>query len=487
VSAHKKNWVFRSGMNNPKYLSDANHGALACTSCHGGVDGTSDRAAAHAGRLAIPDAAKCATCHGDVATLAAGSLHTTLRGYETVLAGRGFDLAAGTTSRARYDAQCTKCHAAVESAAGAEAACGQCHVSIPATAGGGLASGHRMRRTPDMVNQCTACHGSRVKDEYFGLNGALQARNRQYAATLAANDPFTAALQPDVHRKAGMSCDACHPAAETHGAGVAAGIDRYGITGRTACTDCHAPQATNPYHSTGHVASMSCQVCHAQPYKNCFSCHTQESAGGAAYFTNNVTDPTRAARWPSLQPAWAAGTTYAAGATVSYAGSAWTSLQAGNAGHAPDEAGSAWWTAATGEAPGDALVTFRAGRNPQYGVVPGAKKYAVLRHVPVDADTFTYTEEGTAIPDLIPDLGALPTWKAATPHGIARSTAITQDPDGSGPLSACSNCHGSGYASFWLTDPIGDAHGWVPGPTSFETDANAAVRVTAPLPMLYTP
>lgn len=451
------------------------------------MDGTSSRAAAHAGLVAKPGASRCATCHGATVALAASSLHTNQRGYEHVLAGRGFDLTPGTESKARYDKQCTRCHVAVEAAGGTlEAACGHCHVSVPDTAGGGLVAGHRMSRRPDTVNNCTACHGSRVKDEYFGLNQALYARNRTFSASLAAADPFGGAtLQPDVHRKAGMGCDACHDGAEMHGQGAPVAGDRYDVASAPDCTRCHSTSAASftaiGLHTTGHVASMSCHVCHAQPYKSCFSCHTQETASGAGYFANNVTDPTRDLR--RVPPAWSATATYASGAYVTYNAAEYRSLQANNVNHLPDEASSAWWVAAAAPLPpGDALITFRTGRNPRFGVEAGAKEYAVLRHVPVDADTFTYTDEGTAAPGLIPALDAAPTWKYATPHNIARVTPITQDPDGAGALTACDNCHGANHAAFWLTDAVGDAHGWIPAASTWEADANAAVRVTAPIP-----
>jgi hypothetical protein len=477
VSAHKKYWVFRGGIVNSKYASDSIHGDQSCTGCHGGAEGTADKALAHGGMKAVPGASTCAGCHLPTTQLAAASLHTTLKGYEKIIGGRGFDLTAGSASRERYDKQCTRCHVAVAPAGTPEAACGQCHVSVPEGAGGGLVSGHRIRRTPDTVNNCTACHGSRVKDEYMGLNNALHARNVQYSAEMAAVDPNAATtLVPDVHSTRGMGCVSCHPASEMHGVGVAADIDRYGVTGRLQCTSCHPDLAgTSAYHRSGHLSKMACQVCHSQPYKSCFSCHTQESGTGAAYFTSNGTDPTRAAR-RVVPAAWSSATTYAAGVYVTYAAAEYRSLQASNTNHVPDEAGSAWWTAATAPLPaGDALITFRAGLNPKFGLEPGAKKYAVLRHVPVDADVFTYDEEGTPMPGLIPDLSALPTWKYATPHNIVRQTAIT---------SSCDNCHGAGYASFWLTDAFDDAYGWVPAAGfEFEGDANAAIRVTAPFPM----
>ena len=478
MSAQKKYWFYRSGIANTKYASDAIHSTQGCTTCHGGVDGTADRTAAHAGMTAVPGSSTCRACHDQVAALANASMHTTLEGYETILAGRGFDFTTGGESRIRYDAQCTKCHAAISSS---ESACGQCHISVPVGAGGGLVAGHRMSRTPDTVNNCTACHGSRVRNEYFGENDALYKRNRQYSASLVATDGFAGAtLQPDVHRSNGLGCEACHPSSEMHGAGVAPAIDRYGITGRVQCETCHTDLAgSNAFHTSGHLSTMACHLCHAQPYKNCFSCHTQMSPTAGAYFTSNGTDPTRAARRPPA--AWSATTTYAAGAYVTYTDALeYRSLQASNL-NKPPSANPTWWIQETAPIPaGDSLMTFRAGLNPKYGIDAGAKRYAVLRHIPVDAGVFTYDEEGTQVPGLIPDLGALPTWKYASPHTILRDTAITADPDGAGPQTACGNCHSSSrFGLFWLTDPMLDAQGWSDGNT-FEVGANGSVVVTTP-------
>jgi hypothetical protein len=479
VSGQKKFWVHRNGIVNAKYASDSIHGDLSCTGCHGGSDGTGDPALAHAGMKAIPGASTCQSCHSQTVALTGGSLHTTVAGYEAILGDRGVDLGAGSESRARYEKQCTRCHVATVSGTTTASACGQCHVSAPDTTGGGLVNGHVFDRTPDTVNNCTACHGSRVKDEYTGANNALYQRNRQYNPTYASADPFAgAALQADVHYAQGMGCIACHPSGEMHGAGVAAGIDRYGQSGRMQCESCHpALVGSNALHTANHLATMACQLCHAQPYKSCFSCHTQESASGAAYFTSNGTDPTRAARTPVATP-WLGTTTYGLNALVTYGGGTYLSLKASNTNHDPTVAGTSWWRAvdAAYQLPGDALISFRAGLNPKYGVALGAKKYAVLRHVPVDGDVFTYDEEGTPMPGLIPGLSALPTWKYATPHNIVRSTAIT---------SACDNCHGASYTRFWLTDPYADAFGWVPATPEFDFEGtgNAPYRVTAPIPM----
>lgn len=481
MPAHKLSWIFRDGIDNPKYQLPANTAHLdGCVSCHGGTDGTADYATAHAGVVAMPASASCDGCHvshDPIVDSAAGSLHTTVKGYETILGARGFDFTDTTTSLPRYQKQCAKCHVADDAGV---AACGQCHLSVPASAGGGLLDGHRIARAPDTVLNCTACHGSRVKDEYFGQNQALYLRN-QFAPELAANDPFKAAgtvLQPDVHKTGGLRCVDCHSGAEMHGAGVTTGIDRYGVTSAPACLDCHSPTVTDDtlpeymgnatMHSAGHLAAMSCQVCHAQPYKSCFGCHTQEDAETlAGYFIINSDDPTRNLR----SPAWSATAAYAVGAYVRYNSVTYKAILAVAAVTAPaanptPDTDSTHWLAALPA--GDALMTFRVGKNPRYVVGNGEPEYGVLRHVPVDADVFTYTVEGTQATGLIPNLTAAPTWKFATPHNIAKTTLIA---------SACTNCHGADYVKFWLTDPIVNAYGWVPAGTTWETTANAGVVV----------
>lgn len=401
------------------------HGGQGCTICHGGVDGTADKAAAHAGMVGIPGGDTCSACHPATVTLAASSLHTTLGGFPTVLGAR-VDFSNATT-QARFDKQCTKCHVAN---ADAKAACGHCHVSVPGTAGGGLIAGHKFQRTPSTDSNCTACHGSRVKDEYYGLNGALLTRNR---AALPAGSPLlTGTLAPDVHKAAGKDCAFCHAGAEMHGSGAVAGIDRYGLTGTPECTTCHTPTVqTAGLHTDVHLAAMDCQVCHAQPYKSCFGCHTDVDASGVAFYRINEADPTRAARQGTA-----------------------TTLPAG-----------------------DALMEFRVGKNPRFGEA-GQKKYSLLRHAPVDADVFRYSG-ANEVTGLFPNLTAKPTWKHATPHSIARVTAIQ---------SACGNCHGADHGKYWLTDPVTDAHGWVGADAAAqqaEQAANAGVVQGTAIPYFH--
>jgi cytochrome c3-like protein len=436
VPTPKKFWIHDGHVAQYPTSFDATgsvHQTNDCVACHGGVDGTDDRAAAHAGMQRMPGAAQCGQCHETVAALAASSLHTAVAGMPPVLQDRGVTFADDSLAKARFQVQCAKCHLANTDG---QTACGSCHVSVPPSAGGGFLAGHRFFRTPSTESNCTACHGSRVKDEYYGQNGALLARN---AAALPADSPWKSyALAPDVHEAKGMGCDACHSPGEMHGVGAYPGVDRYGIVGTPQCLDCHGPGKADAQafasvgfmHNATHLGKLDCQICHAQPYKNCFGCHTDVDSKGTGFYRINETDPTRAARTAAGAP------------TVA----------------------------------GDALMAFRVGKNPKAGL--SGKAYSVLRHVPVDPDVFRYSG-ANEVAGLIPDMNALPTWKHATPHSISRRTPIQ---------ASCYNCHGPEYARFWLTDPVGSAAGWVPDPVAnpyyqFEVDANAGVVQPAPIPL----
>ena len=75
-----------------------------------------------------------------------------------------------------------------------------------------------------MDNNCIACNGSRVKDEYYGQNNCLLAENK---AVFAANSPWCGdfKLVHDVRKLAGLTCMNCHSDSqksgdEMHGAGI---------------------------------------------------------------------------------------------------------------------------------------------------------------------------------------------------------------------------------------------------------------------------
>jgi len=233
-----------------------NHGKIACVDCHGGNKHDFTKGGAHVNLVSYPSEAEstyCAPCHRTEAGHYSSSLHKNQNGYLDLFYRRaGVELKANPARQGMFNAECGKCHAS----------CGQCHVSRPRSVNGGFLSGHAFKNLPSMQFNCTACHGSRVGEEYLGQRDE----------------------KADVHWEPnGKRCDFCHSAAEMHGNGTTL-LHRYDAnnTALPRCEDCHSTlDSTNVYHKAhwkGEAGeTLSCFVCHSQPYKNCYSCHT----GGA--------------------------------------------------------------------------------------------------------------------------------------------------------------------------------------------------------------
>jgi hypothetical protein len=256
---------------NSEFLNTT-HGKISCSSCHGGNPGASDKNNAHLDLVADPSSQAdtyCSSCHARAVKVFSASLHYNQNGYYNLFAKRaGFDLRQNPSLQSHFDAECGKCHTT----------CGQCHISRPGSVKGGFISGHDFK-FPSMTNNCTACHGSRVGAEYLGENQGLKG---------------------DVHwLPNARRCDFCHTSGELHGNGTYL-VTRYDDNNilRPDCEDCHEGEKTaNIYHQQ-HWASaetdtslslLSCQVCHAQDYKNCNACHTGGSGiTGSSYMTYKI-------------------------------------------------------------------------------------------------------------------------------------------------------------------------------------------------------
>ena len=225
-----------------EFLQDV-HNSVGCVVCHGGDRVAEDIEAAHIGLVADPSEDNCDTCHSEIAEKNETSLHTTLQGFTSALEARGADFEENPELGECFENHCQQCHVS----------CGQCHVSRPDEAGGGFISGHEFKSVPNMKNNCVACHGSRVGDEFLGDNEGVP---------------------KDVHRKKGMQCSSCH-GEELHGSGELA-ENRYHTVTSASCEDCHedvwTTTDTNPQHAQ-HLSDLSCQVCHSVDYKNCYGCH----------------------------------------------------------------------------------------------------------------------------------------------------------------------------------------------------------------------
>ena len=234
------------------------HGALSCESCHGGNPAGRDKAAAHTGMDPQPSVNNpqkaCGECHGEIVATAKDSLHATLSTFPKVLANRANKDKWGHIDEARKN-HCSACHTS----------CGGCHVSRPNFAQKGFVKGHVFQKRSDPINQCTACHGSRVGYEFFGERG-----------------------QGDVHAaKAAMDCVACHQAREMHAAAPKDLTGRYHLKEMGRCTDCHQDlQYGSVRDHTIHIGKVQCQVCHSQTYVNCYNCHVGKDAEGTAFFQN---------------------------------------------------------------------------------------------------------------------------------------------------------------------------------------------------------
>lgn len=228
-----------------KVLLDASflastHGQQACTDCHGGNGEATEMAVAHAGVVADPSDS-CAVCHAAEGAAFDGSQHRQLTGYRELIAERAGlgQMSAGLEEM--FEQNCNNCHVT----------CGQCHISRPTSVGKGLLRGHNVLRRPSMTENCTACHGSRIGQEFRGEHPGIPA---------------------DAHYNNGMQCVACHSAEEMHGHGRQ-GTTRYDVALAPACEDCHdLSTGANRYHQV-HGDQLSCQVCHSVAYKNCYSCH----------------------------------------------------------------------------------------------------------------------------------------------------------------------------------------------------------------------
>lgn len=255
LAPHEKVFVDR------EMLEDENHGDLTCVECHGGDPESRDFAQAHREvdkDPSYPAPGICSECHEAEAEHYRTSLHHTLKPMKNRILARGNpDPAVQAKLETAFNNHCGSCHSS----------CGQCHISRPASVEGGLLSGHLILKRAPVKETCTACHGSRVGAEYFGQGQGCQ---------------------PDVHRqKKFMKCQKCHPAVEMHGDGKDH-ADRYGVENGPACLDCHqdiyGPKGENRTAHEQHRNKVACQVCHSQPYNNCFGCHLRLTGEGRPYY-----------------------------------------------------------------------------------------------------------------------------------------------------------------------------------------------------------
>ena len=255
------------------------HGQLPCTACHSGSSQSADKTIAHEDLIARPSENHdevCYPCHEEISLEFDDSLHSTQEGYWDVIEARsGSDYHSGALDE-MFGNHCQGCHTT----------CGDCHVSQPSSVGGGLIDGHVFNATPSLTRNCTACHGSRIGNEYMGKNEGFQADVHFRQARMACVDCHTG----DHMHSSDDTCEECHTGGSLP---LVDQTKRYDGAAEVACEDCHAEVKSgsdgNAMH-TQHGAELQCQICHSVSYSSCDSCHVEVSQEtGNPYFHTDGT------------------------------------------------------------------------------------------------------------------------------------------------------------------------------------------------------
>lgn len=286
---------------------DPNH-ELACVSCHGGVDETSDKVAAHNGLItqpAHPDnmEAACGSCHGMQIKDAEHALHFTLKNKVNQIRahfGRDTEL-ANLTQVPEHESldslqalsddmlrrRCLRCHLY---SAGDDypyvargTGCAACHLSFESA----KMLSHGFQKPTQ--RQCQSCHyGNYVGSDYIGR--FENDHNWEYRTPYVTSEPFFRPygiehlnLATDIHQQKGLVCTDCHGAVghnETkptcmschewqpgtplpQGLVVEADGTTLTLTGKASGKKHPIPQLKHPAHKQ-YIKQVSCQVCHAQ-------------------------------------------------------------------------------------------------------------------------------------------------------------------------------------------------------------------------------
>ena len=233
--------------------------------------------------------------------------------------------------------------------------------------------------------QCTACHttcGQCHVSRPTNLGGGLVAAHN-YKKVPPMNLSCTGChgsriedeykgknegIKGDVHWiKAGMPCFDCHSGDDLHGRGPKA-AHRYDHPPRPGCTDgdCHADMKLAPEIRQHDETHLS--------KMSCATCHAQDYKH---CYSCHVFETEEGKPYFKSKPS---------------------------------------------------TLTLKIGRNPLKSV-SRPWDYVLLRHVPVDRDTFAFYGDG-----LLPNFDAKPTWTYATPHNIQAKTPQN---------SSCEACHES--------------------------------------------
>jgi thiosulfate/3-mercaptopyruvate sulfurtransferase len=225
-------------------------------------------------------------------------------------------------------------------------------------------------------SSCGQCHISRPDSVDGGLLEAhlFQRRPPMFQVCTACHGSRiekeyfgkNAGIPPDVHKEKYFKCSKCHTAEEMHGDGNQYD-NRYEVQNAPKCLDCHE----DIYSAEAENAEQHSQH---RDKLNCQVCHSMPYKNCYACHVGR------------------------------------------------DDQGLAYFKTK------GSLLNFKIGLNPLQSE-RRPEKFAVLRHVPTDPDTFKFYLKNS-----LSNFDALPTWKFATPHNIRRQTPQNK---------SCNACHGN--------------------------------------------
>lgn len=286
---------------------DAKH-PLACGRCHGGDEGGTTAATAHAGLIAHPAhpqrmGESCGPCHPQTTTIGA-SRHFTLapevNAVRQVFGAReplaslldipevdpprsGLELADDLLRR-----RCLRCHpyspGDAYPATRHGTGCAACHLAYA----DGHASSHQFLKSPP-DQQCLACHyGNFVGADYYGRFEHDYSQEYRTPFTPGRPPPYGLEyhqLAADIHQQRGLACIDCHSGPELMGeseskpscagchlwrpgtvppqANLSVQDNKLLLTTRHGGVKIAVPRARDAAHAT-YGQEFACPVCHAQ-------------------------------------------------------------------------------------------------------------------------------------------------------------------------------------------------------------------------------
>jgi thiosulfate/3-mercaptopyruvate sulfurtransferase len=293
-----------------------------------------------------------------------------------------------------------------------------------------------MVREPASAEACADCHPEESAAEPGSLHNSLAG----YTAVLAARS--TPEKMPQLEVMMGNHCESCHTTCgQCHvsrptnlGGGLVAGHEFKGTPPMNlTCTGCHGSRIENEYK--GKNEGVKADVHWVKGGMSCFECHTADEMHGMDVQATNRYDgpPTPGCQDEGCHPDVVAGAGNPQHSESHFEAMSCqtchsTTYKNCYSCHVALDNGDAYFKTAESE------MAFKIGLNPLKG--PDRPwTYVPLRHVPIDADSFSYYGE-----NLLPNFDSLPTWKYATPHNIQRITPQNE---------TCGSCHGN--AEFFLT------------------------------------